>query len=95
MTDQEQGTTTVEGRASIVGFVDVQVIDDGGAKVLVRLGQINNGEPVDVAVVVMAPETANILSAKLADAASMRSRVARIAARSPAGSISVRRNALV
>ena len=69
MTDQEQGTTTMEGRASIVGFVDVQVIDDGGAKVLVRLGQINNGEPVDVAVVVMAPETANILSAKLADAA--------------------------
>jgi hypothetical protein len=68
MTDQEQGTTTGEGRASIVGFVDVQVIDDGGAKVLVRLGQINNGEPVDVAVVVMAPETANILSAKLADA---------------------------
>ena len=69
MTDQEQGTTTVKGRASIVGVVDVQVIDDGGAKVLVRLGQINNGEPVDVAVVVMAPETANILSAKLADAA--------------------------
>ena len=69
MMDQEQGTTTVEGRASIVRFVDVQVIDDGGPKVLVRLGQINNGEPVDVAVVVMAPETANILSAKLADAA--------------------------
>ena len=40
MTDQEQSTTTAEGRASIVGFVDVQVIDDGGAKVLVRLGQI-------------------------------------------------------
>jgi hypothetical protein len=36
--------------------------------VLVRLGQNNNGEPVDVAVVVMAPELANILSAKLADA---------------------------
>ena len=69
MTDQEQGTTTAEGRASIVGFADVQVIDDGGPKVLVRLGQINNGEPVDVAVVVMAPETANILSTKLADAA--------------------------
>ena len=70
MTDQEQSTTTVEGRrASIVGFVDVQVIDEGGAKVLVRLGQINNGEPVNVAVVAMAPETANILSAKLADAA--------------------------
>ena len=68
MTDQEQGTTTVEGRASIVGFVDVRVIDDGGAKVLVRLGQINNGEPVDVALVVMAPKTANILSARLADA---------------------------
>ena len=69
MMDQEQGTETVQGRASIVRFVDVQVIDDGGPKVLVRLGQINNGEPVDVAVVVMAPETANILSAKLADAA--------------------------
>ena len=69
MTDKEQGTTTAQGRASIVGFVDVQVIDDGGPKVLVRLGQINNGEPVDVAVVVMAPETANILSAKLEDAA--------------------------
>jgi hypothetical protein len=64
MMHQEQGTTT----ASIVGFVDVQMIDDGGPKVLVRLGQINNGEPVDVAVVVMAPELANILSAKLADA---------------------------
>jgi hypothetical protein len=34
----------------------------------VRLSQSNNGEPVDVAVVVMAPELANILSAKLADA---------------------------
>jgi hypothetical protein len=68
MTDQEQGTTTAVGRASIVGFADVQVIDDGGPKVLVRLGQINNGEPVDVAVVVMAPELANVLSAKLAEA---------------------------
>jgi hypothetical protein len=65
MMDQEQGTTT----ASIVRFVDVQVIDDGGPKVLVRLGQIYNGEPADVAVVVMAPELANTLSAKLADAA--------------------------
>ena len=64
MMDQEQGTTT----ASIVRFVDVQVINDGGPKVLVRLGQINNGEPVDVAVVVVAPELANMLSAKLADA---------------------------
>jgi hypothetical protein len=36
--------------------------------VLVRLGEINNGEEVDVAVVVMAPELANILSAKLAEA---------------------------
>ena len=36
---------------------------------MVRLGQINNGEPVDVTVVVMAPEPANMLSAKLADAA--------------------------
>ena len=35
---------------------------------LVRLGEINNGEPVDVALVVMAPKTANILSARLADA---------------------------
>jgi hypothetical protein len=68
MMDQEQGTTTVEARASIVEFVHVEVIDDGGPKVLVKLGQINNGEPVDVAVVVMAPELANILSAKLADA---------------------------
>jgi hypothetical protein len=33
MMDQEQGTTTT----SIVRFVDVQVIDDGGPKVLVRL----------------------------------------------------------
>jgi hypothetical protein len=64
MMDQAQGATT----ASIVRFVDVQVIDNGGPKVLVRLGQINNGEPVDVAVVVMAPELAKILSAKLADA---------------------------
>ena len=64
MMDQAQGTTT----ASIVRFVDVQVIDNHGPKVLVRLGQINNGEPVDVAVVVMAPELAKILSAKLADA---------------------------
>jgi hypothetical protein len=45
MMDQEQGTTTVEARASIVEFVDVEVIDDGGPKVLVKLGQINNGEP--------------------------------------------------
>ena len=45
MMGQEQGTTT----ASIVRFVDVQVIDNGGPKVLVRLGQINNGEPLDVA----------------------------------------------
>ena len=59
----------MEGRASIVGLVDAQLIDDGVPKVLVRLGQINNGEPVDVAVVVMALETANIPSAKLADAA--------------------------
>jgi hypothetical protein len=64
MMDQAQGTTT----ASIVRFVDVQVIDNGGPKVLVRLGQINNGEPVDVAVVVMAPELAKILSVKLTDA---------------------------
>ena len=64
MMGQEQGTTT----ASIVRFVDVQVIDNGGPKVLVRLGQIKNGEPVDVALVVMAPELAKILSAKLADA---------------------------
>ena len=64
MMDHEQDTTT----ASIVRFVDVQVIHDGGPKVLVRLSQSNNGEPVDVAVVVMAPELANILSAKLADA---------------------------
>jgi len=64
MMDQEQGTTTV----SIVRFVDVQVIDNGGPKVLLRLGQINNGEPVDVAVIVMPPELAKILSAKLADA---------------------------
>ena len=69
MMDQEQGTTTVEARASIVEFVHVEVIDDGGPKVLVRLGQIYNGEPADVAVVVMAPELANTLSAKLADAA--------------------------
>jgi hypothetical protein len=68
MMDQEQGTTTVEARASIVEFVDVEVIDDGGPKVLVKLGQINNGESVDVAVVVMAPELAKILSAKLTDA---------------------------
>ena len=66
--DQEHGTETREMSISIVGFVDVQVIDDGGPKVLVRLGQINNGEPVDVAVVKMAPELANILSVKLADA---------------------------
>jgi|SRR5215470_4705218 len=59
MMDHEQDTTT----ASIVRFVDVQVIHDGGPKVLVRLSQSNNGEPVDVAVVVMAPELANILSA--------------------------------
>jgi len=64
MMGQEQGTTT----ASIVRFVDVQVVDNGGPKVLVRLGQINNGEPVDVALVVMSPELAKILSAKLADA---------------------------
>ncbi len=37
------------------------------SKVLVRLGEINNGEPVDVAVVVMAPELADS-SAKLAEA---------------------------
>jgi len=49
MMDQEQGTTTVEARASVVEFVDVEVIDDRGPKVLVKLGQINNGEPVDVA----------------------------------------------
>ena len=54
--------------AAVVEFADVQVIDDDGPKVLVRLGEINNGEPVDVAVVVMAPELANILSAKLAEA---------------------------
>ena len=53
--------------AAVVEFADVQVIDDDGPKVLVRLGEIN-GEPVDVAVVVMAPELANILSAKLAEA---------------------------
>ena len=64
MMDQEQGTTTV----SIVRFVDVQVIDNDGPKVLLRFGQINDGEPFDVAVIVMAPELAKILSAKLADA---------------------------
>lgn len=66
--DQEQGTTTRQGRASIVEFVDVEVIDDGGPKVFVRLGQINDGEPVDVAAVVMAPELAKMLSARLAEA---------------------------
>jgi hypothetical protein len=64
MMNQEQRTTT----GSIVGFVDVQVIDNGGPKVLVRLGQVHDGEPVDVAVVVLAPELAKILSGKLADA---------------------------
>jgi hypothetical protein len=61
-------TKTRKIGVAVVEFADVQVIDDGGPKVLVRLGQNNNGEPVDVAVVVMAPELANILSAKLADA---------------------------
>ena len=62
-------TETGKISAAVVEFADVQVIDDDGAKkVLVRLGEINNGEPVDVAVVVMAPELANILSAKLAEA---------------------------
>jgi hypothetical protein len=61
-------TKTRKIGVAVVEFADVQVIDDGGPKVLVRLGQNNNGEPVDVAVVVMAPELANILSAKLAEA---------------------------
>jgi hypothetical protein len=61
-------TKTRKIGVAVVEVADVQVIDDGGPKVLVRLGQNNNGEPVDVAVVVMAPELANILSAKLADA---------------------------
>jgi hypothetical protein len=61
-------TETGKISAAVVEFADVQVIDDDGPKVLVRLGEINNGEPVDVAVVVMAPELANILSAKLAEA---------------------------
>ena len=61
-------TKTRKIGVAVVEFADVQVIDDGGPKVLVRLGQNNNGEPVDVAVVVMAPEVAKILSAKLADA---------------------------
>src|ERR1700730_6900663 len=56
-------TETGKISAAVVEFADVQVIDDDGPKVLVRLGEINNGEPVDVAVVVMAPELANILSA--------------------------------
>jgi hypothetical protein len=30
--------------AAVVEFADVQVIDDDGPKVLVRLGEINNGE---------------------------------------------------
>ena len=67
--DQEQGTPTRQGCASIVKFVDVEVIDDGGPQVFMRLGQINDGEPVDVVAVVMAPELAKMLSAKLADAA--------------------------
>jgi hypothetical protein len=57
-------TETGKISAAVVEFADVQVIDDDGPKVLVRLGEINNGEPVEVAVVVMAPELANILSAK-------------------------------
>jgi hypothetical protein len=61
-------TETGKISPAVVEFTDVQVIDDDGPKVLVRLGEINNGEPVDVAVVVMAPELANILSAKLAEA---------------------------
>ena len=62
-------TETGKISAAVVEFADVQVIADDGPKVLVRLSEINNGKPVDVAVVVMAPELANILSAKLADAA--------------------------
>jgi hypothetical protein len=61
-------TKTRKIDAAVVEFADVQVIDDGGPKLLVRLGQNNNGEPADVAVVVMAPELAKILSVKLADA---------------------------
>ena len=61
-------TETGKISTAVVEFADVQVIDDDGPKVLVRLGEINNGGPVDVAVVVMAPELANILSAKLAEA---------------------------
>ena len=61
-------TETGKISAAVVEFADVQVIDDDGPKVLVRLSEINNGEPVDVAVVVTAPELAKILSAKLADA---------------------------
>ena len=66
----DEGMMTETGKisAAVVEFADVQVIDDDGPKVLVRLGEIDNGEPVDVAVVVMAPELANILSAKLAEA---------------------------
>jgi hypothetical protein len=60
-------TETGKISAAVVEFADVQVIADDGPKVLVRLGEINNGKPVDVAVVVMAPELANILSAKLAE----------------------------
>jgi hypothetical protein len=68
--DEGEGMMTETGkiRAAVVEFADVQVIDDDRPKVLVRLGEINNGEPADVAVVVMAPELANILSAKLAEA---------------------------
>ena len=57
-------TETGKISAAVVELSDVQVVDDDGPKVLVRLGEINNGEPV----VVMAPELANILSAKLAEA---------------------------
>ena len=54
----KKGMMTETGRisAAVVEFADVQVLDDDEPKVLVRLGEINSGEPVDVAVVVMAPE---------------------------------------
>ena len=61
-------TETEKISAAVVECADVQVIADDGPKVLVRLGETNNGKPMDVAVVVMAPELANVLSAKLAEA---------------------------
>jgi hypothetical protein len=45
--DEGEGMMTETGkiRAAVVEFADVQVIDDDRPKVLVRLGEINNGEP--------------------------------------------------